>query len=65
MNGIDVSKWQGAVDFAAVKDTGIELVYLKASEGMRIRDPFFYRNYANATAAGLPFRFLPLSDSKK
>ncbi len=57
MNGIDVSKWQGAVDFAAVKDAGIELVYLKASEGMRIRDPFFYRNYANATAAGLPVGF--------
>ena len=57
MNGIDVSKWQGAIDFAAVKCAGIELVYLKASEGMNKRDPYFYRNYANATAEGLPVGF--------
>ena len=57
MNGIDVSKWQGAIDFAAVKDAGIELVYLKATEGMNKRDPYFYRNYANATAVGLPVGF--------
>lgn len=57
VNGIDVSQWQGMIDFAAVKDAGIDLVYLKASEGARMKDPFFYQNYANAKAAGLPVGF--------
>ena len=58
MNGIDVSQWQGMIDFAAVKDAGIDLVYLKASEGARMKDPFFYRNYANAKAAGCLLDFI-------
>lgn len=33
MNGIDVSQWQGHIDFEAVKRAGVELVYIKASEG--------------------------------
>lgn len=57
MNGIDVSQWQGMIDFAAVKDAGIDLVYLKASEGTQMMDPFFYRNYVNAKTAGLPVGF--------
>lgn len=57
MEGIDVSQWQGPVDFEAVGRAGIELVYLKASEGENFVDPFFYRNYANAKNAGLSVGF--------
>lgn len=57
MNGIDVSQWQGYIDFEAVKRAGIGLVYIKASEGTDFVDPFFYRNYANATNAGIPVGF--------
>lgn len=57
MNGIDVSQWQGYIDFSAVKNAGIEFVYIKASEGTEFVDPFFYRNYANAVQAGLPVGF--------
>lgn len=57
MNGIDVSQWQGYIDFSAVKNAGVEFVYIKASEGTEFVDPFFYRNYANATQAGLPVGF--------
>lgn len=53
MNGIDVSQWQGYIDFEAVKRAGVELVYIKASEGTNLVDPFFFRNYANASRAGL------------
>lgn len=41
MNGIDVSQWQGYVQFETVRDAGIELVYVKASEGVEYVDPFF------------------------
>ncbi len=52
-NGIDVSSWQGNIDFNAVKADGIEMVYIKASEGIDYIDPDFEKNYANARAAGL------------
>lgn len=55
MRGIDVSKWQGNIDFNAVKKAGIEFVIIRAGYGREIRqkDPYFERNYAGAKAAGL------------
>ncbi len=52
-NGIDVSRFQGNIDFDRVKASGIEAVYIKAGEGGKITDPFFQRNYENASKAGL------------
>ena len=57
MNGIDVSQWQGYIDFDAVRRAGIELVYIKASEGTDLVDPFLFRNYVNASNAGLMIGF--------
>ncbi len=57
MEGIDVSQWQGMIDFQAVEQAGTELVYIKASEGIDFVDPYFGRNYRNARAAGLPVGF--------
>ncbi|MDE5977005.1 MAG: LysM peptidoglycan-binding domain-containing protein, partial [Turicibacter sp.] len=51
-NGIDVSKWQGSIDFEAVKESGVEVVYIRSSEGYW-EDEYFQTNYTNATAAGL------------
>lgn len=55
--GIDVSSWQGNIDFAAVKNSGIEFVYIKSSEGTRYIDPYFEQNYQNAKANGLKVGF--------
>lgn len=57
MEGIDVSQWEGFINFDAVERAGIELVYIKATEGIDFVDPFFHRNYANASNAGLPVGF--------
>ena len=51
--GIDVSNWQGYIDYARVKSAGIDVVYIKASQGNNITDPFFKVNYNNAKANGL------------
>lgn len=56
-NGIDVSDWQGYIDYAKVKNTGIEIVYIKASQGTTIKDPYFDINYENAKANGLKVGF--------
>ena len=50
--GIDVSKWQGNINFYSVRDSGVEVVYIKSSQGHRM-DPMFEANYAKAKEAGL------------
>ena len=51
-DGIDVSNWQGSIDFEAVRQSGIEVVYIKASEG-HWADPNFETNYERAKEAEL------------
>lgn len=51
--GIDVSDWQGYINYSEVKNAGIEIVYIKSSQGNSIIDPYFRTNYNNAKAAGL------------
>ena len=51
--GIDVSNWQGYIDYNEVKNAGIQIVYIKASQGSNITDPYFRTNYDNAKANGL------------
>lgn len=52
-SGIDVSNWQGYIDYSQVKIAGIEVVYIKASQGDSIVDPYFQTNYTNAKANNL------------
>lgn len=51
--GIDVSEWQGDIDFEAVRDAGIEVVYIRTGEGNAYVDAYFQANYLKARAAGL------------
>lgn len=55
LRGIDVSHWQGNIDFVKVKESGIDFVIIKAGGsdyGFYI-DKNFITNYAKAKAAGL------------
>lgn len=54
-DGIDVSSYQGTIDFNRVKASGIDVVYIKAGEGGQITDPYFKQNYLKASRAGLIF----------
>ena len=55
--GIDVSHWQGYIDYSEVRRSGIEVVYIKASQGTNIKDAYFEINYENAKANGLKVGF--------
>lgn len=55
--GIDVSDWQGYINYSQVRASGIEIVYIKASQGSNIKDPYFDINYENAKANGLKVGF--------
>ena len=51
--GIDVSNWQGYINYSEVKASGIDIVYIKASQGENITDSHFKTNYNNAKINGL------------
>lgn len=53
--GIDVSKWQGAVDWEKVKEAGVEFAMLRAGYGQGNIDPQFERNALECTRLGIPF----------
>lgn len=46
--GIDVSNWQGHINYEEVKASGIQIVYIKATQGSNSIDPYFKLNYNNA-----------------
>ncbi len=56
--GIDVSKWQGEIDFSKVKEAGASFVMIRIGSqreigGEYILDPYFKENIKNAKANGL------------
>ena len=53
--GIDVSHFQGSIDWAQVKASGIQFAYLKATDGATGRDPMFDKNAVGCLSAGIPF----------
>lgn len=55
--GIDVSRWQGNIDFEKVANDGIEIVYIKATEGTSYVSPTFESSYQNAKKSGLKVGF--------
>lgn len=55
--GIDVSQWQGDIDFGQVAASGIQVVYIRSSLGGGFIDPYFEQNYQRARAAGLKIGF--------
>lgn len=68
MIGIDISKWQGEVDFEKVKDAGVEFVILrmgvmKDKDTPLAMDNTFKTNYENAKKAGLKVGIYVYSES--
>lgn len=54
--GIDVSKWQGEIQWSRVKNAGIQFVMMRSSFGWGKgqKDKFFETNYAGAKKVGIP-----------
>ncbi|WP_248309892.1 glycoside hydrolase family 25 protein [Bosea sp. WAO] len=54
IQGIDISRWQGEIDWASVKAAGTRFAYIKATEGGDHIDPAFQKNWEGARRAGVP-----------
>lgn len=53
IKGIDISHWQGDIDFQKVKEIGIKFVYIKATEGSTWVDPKIKHNIEECKKNGL------------
>jgi GH25 family lysozyme M1 (1,4-beta-N-acetylmuramidase) len=53
IQGIDVSHWQGTINWTSVKNSGKRFAFMKATEGTTYTDPRFATNWAQSKAAGL------------
>jgi lysozyme len=53
LRGIDVSHYQGTIDWPAVAHDGVAFAYIKATEGVDGRDSQFARNWRDARRAGI------------
>jgi GH25 family lysozyme M1 (1,4-beta-N-acetylmuramidase) len=51
--GLDVSSWQGNVDWPAVALSGARFAFVKATEGTTYVNPYFTQQYGGAYGAGL------------
>lgn len=53
VHGIDVSRWQGPVDWRRARDAGVAFAFIKATEGGDYLDPMFESHWASAKQAGV------------
>ncbi len=55
IHGIDVSKWQGDIEWEKVKASGVSFAFIKATEGKDRLDPKFHEYWQRAGAVGIPY----------
>ena len=53
VHGVDVSWWQGKIDWQKLRSNGANFVYMKATDGGDHLDPMFKKNWRAAEQAGL------------
>ncbi|MBL8582261.1 MAG: glycosyl hydrolase, partial [Rhizobiaceae bacterium] len=53
VHGVDVSRWQGEIDWVKLRSQGANFAYIKATDGGDHLDPMFRKNWRAAHAAGL------------
>ena len=52
--GVDISEYQADVDMEALREQGIEFIYMKATEGSGHVDSRFAQNWESAEESGIP-----------
>src|ERR1019366_5369523 len=51
--GVDVSSYEGTINWVSVKSAGYTFAFAKATEGIGLTDSYFTSNEVNGTAAGM------------
>jgi lysozyme len=53
VHGVDVSRWQGDIDWKELRSHGANFAYIKATDGGDHLDPMFHKNWRGAADAGI------------
>lgn len=53
VHGVDVSRWQGEIDWPMLRTQGANFAYIKATDGGDHLDPMFKTNWYRAKVAGI------------
>ncbi|MCC0043001.1 MAG: glycoside hydrolase family 25 protein [Brucellaceae bacterium] len=53
VHGVDVSRWQGDIDWSELRRHGANFAYIKATDGGDHLDPMFRENWRGAARAGI------------
>ena len=64
LNGIDVSHYQGSINWKAVKEYGIDFAFIKCLQGKSRVDECFHTNMRNAIANDIPVGVYVYSKAK-
>jgi lysozyme len=54
VHGLDVSRFQGDIDWAQTRRAGVAFAFVKATEGGDLLDPMFRQNWRATAQAGVP-----------
>jgi GH25 family lysozyme M1 (1,4-beta-N-acetylmuramidase) len=54
INGIDVSHWQGSINWTSVRNDGVKFAFVKVADGVGDYDETYPTNLGGAIAAGIP-----------
>ena len=68
VRGVDVSSYQGKIDWKTLSEQDIQFAFIKATEGSSFVDPNFSENYSNAQKTNLrigAYRFFSYYSSGK
>ena len=53
VHGVDVSRWQGEIDWVKLRSQGANFAYIKATDGGDHLDPMFRKNWRRAKQSGI------------
>jgi lysozyme len=53
LHGVDVSRYQRLVGWQSIKDAGVTFAFIKATEGVSMRDSFFETNWSEASSTNI------------
>lgn len=54
LKGIDVSEWQGNINWSAVKNEGIDFAFIRLGYNNKKLDKYYQKNIRSANTAGIP-----------
>lgn len=64
LKGIDISAWQGQIDWQAVRNDGIQFAFVRIGHGEHVVDAYFNQNMKAAQEAGIPVGVYMYSTAK-